>query len=79
MPSTATPVTLTAEQEWAFRARTRRVGMIGASYAAADAELRRSDRRPAGADLPALPATGGTDRSETDGPAETWRRPRADG
>ncbi len=40
----ATPVTLTRAQEQAFRAQTRRVGLIGAWYAATDAQLHRADR-----------------------------------
>ncbi|WP_055748397.1 hypothetical protein [Frankia sp. AvcI1] len=68
---------LTDEQERAFRARTRRVGMIGVWYAAAAAELHRSDRRPAGIGLP--PAAAGADRSETDGPTAAWWGRCADG
>ncbi|WP_152989879.1 hypothetical protein [Frankia sp. ACN1ag] len=35
-PSTATPVTLSGQQQRAFRARTRRVDLLAARYATAE-------------------------------------------
>ncbi len=62
----APPITLTRAQERAFRAQTRRVGLIGAWYAATDAQLHRADRRPASLGLLPWAAAG------TGGAARYW-------